>query len=217
MSIACHDHASSAPSAAADRPYRRVLWLALVLNAAMFVVEIGAGAAAQSVALWADALDFLGDAATYGITLVVLGMAIRWRARAALLKGASMGLFGLWVIGAAASNALAGTVPEAPVMGLIGLLALAVNVGVAIMLYRHRGGDANRRSVWLCSRNDALGNIAVVLAAAGVAGTGTGWPDIAVAAVMAALALSSSVLVIRQAMGELRQERLPPTGSEPAR
>lgn len=218
MSIGCHDHAPS-PSAAgtADRPYRRILWLALALNAAMFVLEIGAGLAAGSVALWADALDFLGDAATYALTLAVLGLALRWRALAALLKGASMGLFGLGVIGMAAWNALAGTVPEAPVMGVVGLLALAVNVGVAVLLYRYRGGDANRRSVWLCSRNDALGNLAVILAASGVAATGTGWPDVAVAAIMAGLALSSSAVVIRQALAELRQERVPPTGSAPAR
>ncbi len=187
-----------------DTPaYRRVLWLALGVNAAMFFIEAGAGLAAGSVALQADALDFLGDAANYGLSLFVLSMALMWRARAALVKGASMGLFGLWVIVAAAMSAVAGGTPSAPVMGAVGALALAANVGVALLLYRYRNGDANMRSVWLCTRNDAIGNVAVMAAAVGVFGTGSAWPDIAVAAIMASLALAAALQVIRSAMGEL--------------
>ena len=201
MSDAC-----CAPPPTADPHTRRILWIALGLNAVMFAVEIGAGLAAGSVALQADAVDFLGDAANYGLSLFVLGMAVTWRARAAMVKGLAMGGFGLWVIGRALWQAMAGTVPAAAVMGGVGLLALAVNVAVALMLYRYRAGDANMRSAWLCSRNDALGNIAVLGAASGVFVTAAGWPDILVAAIMAALALWSSVQVLRHARDELRQE-----------
>ncbi len=183
---------------------RRILWVALVLNAAMFVIEAGAGLAAKSVALQADALDFLSDTATYAISLAVLTRPPRWRAGAALLKGASLGLLGLWVAGATVFSALRQPLPVAEVMGAVGALALAVNIAVAVMLFRMRGGDANMRSVWLCSRNDAIGNLAVILAALGVFGTATVWPDLAVAGVMAALALSASVSILRQAAGEWR-------------
>jgi cation diffusion facilitator family transporter len=186
------------------RGYRRVLWFVLALNAVMFAVELLAGLTAGSVALQADALDFLGDAANYGISLLVLGHGLGRRALAGLVKGVTMGLFGLWVLGNAAYHALAGTMPEAEVMGAVGLLAFAVNVAVAVLLFRHRHGDSDRRSVWLCSRNDAIGNIAVVLAASGVLATGTNWPDLAVALLMAGLALSAAVQVIRQALGERR-------------
>jgi Co/Zn/Cd efflux system component len=191
---------------AADPRYRRVLWIALGLNALMFAVEIGAGLAAGSAALQADALDFLGDAANYGLSLFVLGLAPAWRARAALVKGLSMGAFGLWVLGATLWQALAGTVPAAEVMGVVGAVALAVNLGVALMLYRYRAGDANMRSVWLCSRNDAIGNIAVVAAASGVFATARGWPDVIVALGMAGLALWASAQVVRHALAELRQD-----------
>jgi len=194
-----------APPPSASPAYRRVLWIALVVNAAMFAIEVVAGVAAESVSLQADALDFLGDAANYALSLSVLSMGLVWRARAALVKGISMGLLGLWVIGAAVINVLGDALPDAPTMGVIGFLALAANVGVAVMLYRYREGDANMRSVWLCTRNDAIGNVAVMAAAIGVLGTGTLWPDIAVAAVMASLALSASVETIRRALGEFKQ------------
>lgn len=194
-----------APSPGTSPEYRRVLWIALSINAVMFVVEAGAGLAAGSVSLQADALDFLGDAANYGLSLSVLSLGLVWRARAALVKGVTMGLFGIWVIGAAVANVLGDAVPHAPTMGVVGFLALVANVGVAMLLYRYREGDANMRSVWLCTRNDAIGNAAVMVAALGVFGTGTLWPDIAVAAVMASLALSASVLTIRSALGELKQ------------
>ena len=196
-----HDNGTSSPV------YRRILWIALAINLAMFTVEIGAGLAAQSVSLLADSLDFLGDAANYGIALLVLGMALQWRARAALLKAASMGIFGLWVAGATIQHALAGTVPEAPVMGVVGALALAANLGVAVLLYRWRDGDSNMRSVWICTRNDAIGNLAVLAAAAGVFGSGAGWPDYLVAAIMSGLALVGAFQVTRQALAELAHTR----------
>jgi Co/Zn/Cd efflux system component len=196
-----------APIPVAGR-YRRVLWIALAANATMFLVELWAGIAAGSVALQADALDFLGDAANYGVSLFVLGMVLAARARAALLKAASMALFGLWVIGAALHNAVAGTVPEPAVMTAVGTAALIVNVGVAILLWKWRAGDANMRSVWLCTRNDAIGNLAVLAAAAGVFGTGSGWPDLVVAAIMAALALSSALSVAGLARRELARSSM---------
>jgi Co/Zn/Cd efflux system component len=185
--------------------FKRVLWAVLGINAAMFVVEVGAGLAAGSASLQADALDFLGDAANYGISLLVVGMALRYRASAALAKGASMGLFGLWVIGTVVWHAVHGTLPSAFTMGAVGFTALAANAASFGLLWAHRRGDANMRSAWICTRNDVLGNLAVLLAALGVFGTGTGWPDIVVAAIMAALALQGATIVVRQSLAELRQ------------
>jgi Co/Zn/Cd efflux system component len=208
MSAHCCDHSHGHASAAAASPvYRRVLWIALAVNLAMFAVEIGAGVVAGSASLLADSLDFLGDAANYGISLFVLGMALHWRARASLLKAASMAVFGLWVAGTTIAHALSGTVPEAPIMGLIGALALAANLGVALLLYRWRDGDSNMRSVWICTRNDAIGNVAVLAAALGVFGSGSGWPDYLVAAIMSGLALVGAVQVARVAFAELRHPR----------
>ncbi|MEK9969463.1 MAG: cation transporter [Ferrovibrio sp.] len=195
-----HDHGNAA---------RPALWIALVLNAGMFLVEIAAGLTSDSMSLLADSADFLGDSANYALALVVLSMALVWRARVALLKGITMGLFGLWVAGMTIRHLLAGTVPEPLTMGVIGVAALAVNVAVALILYRFRNGDSNLRAVWICSRNDALGNLAVMVAASGVFATGTAWPDLAVAAFMAALALWGSVQVIRHARSELRQDAAP--------
>jgi Co/Zn/Cd efflux system component len=186
-----------------DPRYRRVLWTALFINIAMFVVEIAGGFAAGSVSLLADAVDFFGDAANYGLSLAVLSLGLAWRARAALIKGISMGVFGLFVLAKTAWTAFNGSVPEPAIMGAIGALALAANVAVALMLYAWRDGDANMRSVWLCTRNDALGNIAVMLAALGVFGTGTAWPDLIVAVVMAALALTAAMSVVRAALREI--------------
>lgn len=190
-----------------DARYRRVLWAALAINGVMFVVEIVAGLLAGSASLQADALDFLGDAGNYAISLAVVGMALRQRARAALAKGITMGLFGLWVVGSTVWHAMHGTLPGAATMGIVGCLALAANAAVLGLLWAYRGGDSNMRSVWLCSRNDVIANCAVLLAALGVFGTGSGWPDILVAAVIAGLALQGSWLVLRQASGELRAAR----------
>lgn len=205
MSHACHAHdACATPAATRDPRYRRILWAALWINAAMFGVEVVGGLSAGSVSLLADAVDFFGDAANYGVTLAVLSMSAAWRARAALVKGLTMGAFGVVVLGRAAWSAAQGIVPEPVTMGAIGALALAANVSVALMLYAWRDGDANMRSVWLCSRNDAIGNLAVMAAALGVFGTGSAWPDLAVAAVMSLLALTAAHSVVRQARAELR-------------
>ena len=204
MSDHCGHH-GCAPHAASQSPrYRRVLWTALVINAAMFAIEMATGLRSGSVSLLADAIDFFGDAANYGLALLVLGMALQWRARAALVKGLSMGTFGVFVLVRWAWSLHAGTVPDAATMGVIGALALVANVAVAAMLYAWREGDANMRSVWLCSRNDAIGNLAVMAAALGVFGTGTAWPDLAVAVVMGTLGLSAARSVIAQARAELR-------------
>jgi len=209
MSAHCHDdHCHDATDAVAPA-LRRVLWVALAVNAAMFLLEAGAGLAAGSVALLADAIDFFGDAANYGITLAVLALGAAWRARAAVFKAVSMLAFGAFVLGRAAWATAAGVAPEPVTMGVVGLLALAANVGVAFLLYAFRDGDANMRSVWLCTRNDAIGNVAVLLAAIGVFGTGTRWPDLAVAAVMAGLALAAGASVLRQARRELSAHTAP--------
>ncbi|QTH24264.1 cation transporter [Rhizorhabdus wittichii] len=195
--------ACEAPPARQDKAWRRVLWIALAINATMFAVEIVAGVAASSAALRADALDFLGDSANYAISLGVAGLALQWRARAALLKGASLFLLGLWVLGSTVWMALTGTLPRAETMGIVGGIALVANLVCALLLWRHRDGDANRRSVWICSRNDAIGNVAVVAAAFGVFGTGTAWPDLIVAVILAGLGVSGGWQIMRQARGEL--------------
>lgn len=187
--------------------YRRALWIALAINALMFLVEILGGLASGSVSLLADAVDFAGDAANYGLSLAVLAHGPLWRARTALVKGLSMGAYGVFVLAKAGWSALAGIPPEPYTMGIIGVLALTANVIVALMLFAFRDGDANMRSVWLCSRNDAIVNIAIIVAALGVLGTGTAWPDLAVAGIIAALALSSSVSVVRLARREIVQAR----------
>jgi Co/Zn/Cd efflux system component len=192
------------PPPSADPAYRRILWIALLLNVAMFAIEIAASLQSGSVSLLADAIDFFGDAANYGLSLAVMSLALERRAQASLLKAASMAGFGVFVLGRALWSALEGTPPQPLTMGAVALLALAVNVAVAWMLYRYRNGDSNMRSVWICSRNDAFGNIAVALAALGVFGTGAAWPDLLVAAAMAALALSGAWSVTRQARAELR-------------
>lgn len=184
--------------------YRRRLWIVIGINAAMFVVEAVASHLSGSRALLADALDFIGDAATYGISLAVIGMSLRVRATAALVKGISLGLMGLWVLGSTVWAAFQQTVPEPATMGAIGLLALAANLTSVLLLITYREGDANVRSVWLCSRNDAIGNVAVMFAALGVWGSATAWPDLLVAAFMAGLFLWSSLQIVRQSLSERR-------------
>lgn len=204
----------------ADPAYRRVLVVSLILNAAMFLVELAAGVAAGSSSLLADAVDFAGDASNYALSLGVLVLAPAWRPRVAYFKGLCMGSFGIFVLAITAWHAQRGTLPEAATMGAVAIIALAVNVGVAVSLYRYRAGDADMRSVWLCSRNDAIGNVAVMAAAAGVLGAGSGWPDWIVAALLAGLALTSSVSVVRQARREILQapcasESSPGAGTAP--
>ncbi len=202
MSAGCGDH--NAKFDGVDPRYRRILWAVIAINAAMFLVEMTAGALAGSQALQADALDFLGDTLTYGISLAVIGMSVAVRSTAALFKGVSLMAMGVWVFGATAYQLLVLGVPSAQVMGAVGFLALAANVASVLLLARYKDGDANVRSVWLCSRNDAIGNVAVMIAAVAVWATASAWPDLIVAAAMAGLFLVSSFSILRQALAERR-------------
>lgn len=192
-----------------DPRWRRVLWIALGLNALMFVIEIVAGFMAHSRSLQADALDFLGDAANYAISLGVAGMALQWRARAALIKGITILLFGIGVLASAVWGLLHGATPDPFAMGIVGFLALLVNISVALMLYRYRAGDANMRSVWICSRNDAINNVLVIAAGLAVLWLGSGLPDLLVAFAMAALGISGGWQIVRQSVHELRENQAP--------
>lgn len=201
MGAHCCEHESPAQP---DPKYRRILWIALIVNAAMFLIEIFFSIQADSVSLLADSIDFLGDAGNYAISLWVLAMSVHVRAKASLVKAAFMAMFGIVVLVHAVMNVISGVIPNAQTMTLIGFLALAANVGVAILLYAYRNGDSNMRSVWLCTRNDALGNVAVIIAALGVFGTGTAWPDLIVAVIMAILALTAAKQILHQATQELK-------------
>ena len=203
MSQHCNHDTPALATLSNPARYRRILWIALIINAAMFGVELAAGWRSGSLSLLADAIDFAGDALNYGVSLAVLSAALAWRARAAVVKAVCMMGFGLLVLGKAIWSVWQGGVPDAATMGAVGFLALVANVAVAWMLYAFREGDANMRSVWLCSRNDAIGNIAVMLAALGVVGTNSHWPDLLVATGMAALALQGGWQVMRQARDEL--------------
>ncbi|WP_425404669.1 cation transporter [Hwanghaeella sp.] len=190
-----------------SKGYRRALWIVIAINGIMFFVEMAAGALAGSQALQADALDFLGDSLTYGISLAVIGMSLRARSTAALFKGISLAVMGLWVFGSTLYHVVILGIPNAPVMGAIGFLALAANLTSVLVLMKYRDGDANVRSVWLCSRNDAIGNVAVMAAAGGVALTNTAWPDLIVAGLMAGLFLWSAVQILKQALQERSESR----------
>ncbi|PJG56553.1 cation transporter [Bradyrhizobium forestalis] len=189
-----------------DPAYKRVLWTVIAVNGTMFLIEMLAGQLAGSQALKADALDFLGDTVTYGLSLAVIGASLRRRATAALFKGLSLSVMALWVVGSTVYQTLILGLPKAEVMGAIGFLALAANLGSVLLLRPYTDGDANVRSVWLCSRNDAIGNVIVVVAALGVWGTGTAWPDLLVAAVMGGIFLTSSIQILRQAWSEFNAE-----------
>jgi Co/Zn/Cd efflux system component len=202
----CHDCHEDDPQRG-NPAYRRILWVVLAINAVMFAVEIGAGLAVGSASLQADALDFLGNAGNYAISLFVVGMALRYRAMAAVAKGSTMAIFGLWVLAITGWHAWHGTLPHAFTMGAVGFTALAANAASFALLWSHRGGDANMRSAWICTRNDVLGNLAVLVAALGVFGSGTGWPDVLVAAIMASLALQGGFVVIQHARLELQGAR----------
>lgn len=204
---------STKPFDGMSQDYRRRLWLVIAMNAAMFLVEMAAGQLAGSKALQADALDFFGDAVTYGLSLAVIGASLRTRAVAALAKGASLLLMGVWVAGSTLHQVFVLGVPQAAVMGSVGFLALAVNLASVALLVRYKDGDANVRSVWLCSRNDAIGNVAVMIAAIGVWGTATAWPDLIVAGLMATLFISSSVQILSQGVREFRRNSLRPVSS----
>ena len=191
-------------STGSTRRYKRILWAVIALNAAMFVVEMTAGALARSQALQADALDFLADTVTYCLSLAVIGASLRTRSVAALGKGASLSLISLWVLGSTIYRVFFLALPRAEIMGVVAVLALVANAASVLLLMRYKDGDANIRSVWLCSRNDAIGNVVVMVAALGVWGSRTPWPDLAVAAFMASLFFSSSAQILRQAWHEYR-------------
>ncbi len=207
MSTHCCPQEPSQTENYKDVKYRRILWIALSINLVMFLIEVIAGFTAGSVSLQADALDFLSDAINYGISIFVVGMILRYRSIAALIKGLSMGFFGVWVLGAAIWHGLNGTLPDAMTIGAIGFLALLANVICAVLLWTYRSGDSNMKSVWLCSRNDAIGNVIVICAALGVFGTNTGWPDIIVATIMAFLALQAAKQIIQASLNELKLNR----------
>lgn len=189
-----------------DPGYRRMLWLVIGINAGMFLLEMAAGQLAGSQALQADALDFLGDTLTYGVSLAVIGQPLRLRLSAAIFKGASLSLMGFWVLGATAYHVLVLNAPRAEIMGGIGFFALAANLSSVLLLLRYKEGDANVRSVWLCSRNDAIGNVLVMLAALAVWGSSTAWPDLIVAGMMAGVFVTSATQILRQAFAEARTE-----------
>ena len=201
MAAGC-GHETNFDGVSAD--YKRRLWLVIVINAAMFAVEMTAGHLARSQALQADALDFFADAMTYAISLAVIGASLKVRATAALAKGASLLVMGVWVFGSTLYQILVLGTPSAGVMGAVGFLALAANLASVLLLVAYKDGDANVRSVWLCSRNDAIGNVAVMIAAVGVWGTATAWPDLIVAGIMAGLFLTSATQILRQGCREYR-------------
>ncbi len=205
--VGCKDSCGSSNGSHIDKTYKRVLYICLVANAAMFGVQTVGSYEALSVSLLANALDFLSDAANYGISLFVLGKSLRAKAQASFLKGVSLGLVGLWVALETLQQALQPELPKPAIMMVISVVGLAVNIGCAALLYRHRGGDSNRESVWICSRNDAIGNIAVILAAGGVFASASAWPDIIVAAILGYLALSGAWQILRAASKDLQVQR----------
>lgn len=202
-----HHHHHEVVFTGKDPGFRRALMIVILINALMFIVEITAGHVARSTSLMADALDFLGDSVTYTLSFIVIGMAPLVRARTAMIKGIVLFLMAVWVLGAAGVQIWTHTLPEAPVMGVVGFMALVTNVVSVALLYKYQNGDANIRSVWLCSRNDAIGNIMVLIAAVGVFGTGTAWPDLIVGVLMGALFAQSSIQIIRLSWAEMKKAR----------
>ncbi len=201
----CCEHDDIDQAALQVKSFRRVLWMVLIINGFMFVAEFSSAFFAGSVSLQADALDFLGDTVTYAITLMAMGYSLKVRAKVAMLKGISLGLLGLWVYGQMLYYIFQGQVPSFEIMGVMGIIAFFANLFSAALLYRYRVGDSNMQSVWLCSRNDAIGNLAIIVAASGVFATGNGWPDFLVATIMATLSVTASYRIIRLSTVELNQ------------
>jgi len=200
----CHDHCEISFDGQ-SAVYKRILWIVVAINGGMFLAELIGGALAQSMALQADALDFLGDTLTYAASLLVIGRAAQIRANVAIVKGLSLAVMGVVVLGLTIHKTVFQGEPDAFVMSGIGVAALIANAATVLLLLKYRSGDANVRSVWLCSRNDAIGNVAVILAGGAVALTGTPWPDLLVAVGMASLFLHSATLILRQALRERRE------------
>jgi len=200
----CCDHDDIDQAALSIKSFRRVLWIVLLINGVMFVAEFSSAFFAGSVALQADALDFLGDTITYAITLLALGYSLAVRAKIAMFKGISLGVLGVWIYGQMFFYYINGKIPSYEIMGILGIIAFLANLGSAVLLYRYRTGDSNMQSVWLCSRNDAIGNLAIILAASGVFATGSGWPDFVVAMIMATLSVTASYRIVKLAAQEMR-------------
>ncbi len=205
----CCNHDDIDQAALQVKSFRRVLWVVLIINGIMFFAEFSSAFFAGSVSLQADALDFLGDTVTYAITLMAMGYSLKVRAKVAMFKGISLGLLGLWVYGQMLYYLIKGQIPSFEIMGMMGIIAFLANLFSAALLYRYRVGDSNMQSVWLCSRNDAIGNLAIIMAASGVFMTGTGWPDFLVATIMATLSVTASIRIIRLARLELVKSRSP--------
>jgi len=202
MSDCCDDKVFEGMSDA----YRRALIAVILINAVMFIVEVIAGFMSGSQALLADALDFAGDSATYTISLLVIGASVRTRAMASLFKGGSLAFIAVIILVSSCLRFFSDTVPVAETMGLIGFMALIANLTSLLILMRWREGDSNVRSVWLCSRNDAIGNVGVIMAGVVVAITGAAWPDLVVAIFLASLFLRSAYSIISQATAELKSK-----------
>ena len=208
MANCCEDKGCEV--AALRERHSRVLWIVLAINTLMFLIEGTAGILAHSTSLLADALDMLGDALVYGFSLFVIARSARWQASAALAKGVFMLIFGLGVLGEAAYKAFHPVMPVVATMGLIAGLALAANLVCFLLLYRHRGDNLNMSSVWLCSRNDLIANVAVLGAAVGTFLLASRWPDILVGCLIASLFLGSALGVLRQSVQALRGATAPP-------
>lgn len=191
-----------------DCKYRIILWVVLVINLGMFILEIFSGLISGSQSLLADSLDFFADAANYGISLYVLSKSITLRAKASLIKGYTMGVFGVFVAVSTVYKVFFAVTPKAEIIGAVGFLALAANVFSAFLLYKYRKGDSNRASVWICSRNDAIANIAVIFAGLGVWITNTKWPDLAVAFIIASISLSGAYHIIKKTKKELEVRKV---------
>lgn len=205
MAGCCQHHP---PEKHQSAKFKTALWIALLLNLGMFLIEVFGGTHIGSTSLWADALDFLGDSVNYIISIFALGMSLYWRATVALLKGLTMGIFALIVLLKVLWSIFYGMAPEAMAMGAIGFMGLMANLISALVLFAFRDGDANMKSVWLCSRNDAIGNCAIMLAALGVFGTQSIWPDLVVASIMAFLGLTAAWSVTQQSLQERRHSQV---------
>ena len=203
--VVCCEHDDIDLAALQVKSFRQILWVVLFINGIMFIAEFSSAFFAGSVSLQADALDFLGDTVTYALTLMALGFSLKVRAKVALFKGVSLGLLGLWVYGQMLYYFFLDQAPSYEIMGTMGIIAFCANLISAILLYRYRVGDSNMQSVWLCSRNDAIGNLAIIVAASGVFATGAAWPDFMVATIMATLSVTASIRIIKVAMNEVRE------------